>query len=105
MSKQKIREWLDKNGYIVQKDDDLIPDMIEQYTKDQSEWVSPSLIKLENPSLLLTESGQIVTGWLRQLDDDKYFCFGNEHASWDFEWNFDLGAVIGWLPLPPTQEA
>jgi hypothetical protein len=54
---------------------------------------------------VLTESGQIVTGWLRQLDDGRYFCFGNEFTSWDFEWNFDIGAVVGWKPLTPTEEA
>ena len=112
MSKQKIRELaLDKGFKLKEQPNgemDLNPyvyHFAEALIKDRRGWVSPSLIELEKPCLLLTESGQIATGWLRQLEDDRYFCVGNEFASWDFEWNFDLGSVIGWLPLPLTKEA
>ena len=55
----------------------------------------------EQRVLLMTESGEIVTGWLRKLDSDNwYYCFGNEFSAWDYEFNYDLGAVTHWMPLP-----
>lgn len=55
--------------------------------------------------LLKTESGQIVTGWLSKMrDDDIYYCLGNEYSAWDYEFNYDLGAVVGWLYLSEILE-
>ena len=68
-----------------------------------SEWISVEDEKpaLEKRVLLLTESMDVVTGWLRKMrKDDIYFCFGNEYISWDFEFNFDVGAVTHWMQLP-----
>lgn len=68
-----------------------------------SEWVSVDDEKpaLEKRVLLLTESMDVVTGWLRKMrKDDIYFCFGNEYIFWDFEFNFDVGAVTHWMQLP-----
>lgn len=57
--------------------------------------------KLEDPLILTMESGDVVTGWLRKIrDDDIYYCIGNEYAAWDFEFNYDLGAVTHWAKRP-----
>lgn len=68
-----------------------------------SEWISVFKEKPEINSklLLMTESGEIVTGWLKQLrDDDIYYCIGNEFCAWDYEFNYYLGAITHWMPLP-----
>lgn len=73
-----------------------------------SEWISVFKKKPypEERILLQTESGEIVTGWLRELTaDDIYYCFGNESAGWDFEFNFDLGSVTHWMPLPQPPQS
>lgn len=54
--------------------------------------------RLNECLLLKTESGDIVTGWLAKLsNDDFYYCFGNEYSSWDYEFNYDLGAVTHFM--------
>lgn len=71
-----------------------------------SNWISVEdrMPELEERVLLITQSGEIVTGWLRKLPQaDTYFCFGNVFAGWDYDFNYDLGAVTHWqiLPKPP----
>jgi hypothetical protein len=68
-----------------------------------SGWVS---VFKEKPSLgssvlLYLESGSIVTGWRAKIScDDFYYCIGNASTAWDYEFNFDAGAVTHWMPLP-----
>jgi len=96
MSKQNIREWLDKNGYIVQKDDDLIPDMIDQYTKDQSGWVSVDDRLPEDRQEVLVH----MANGAAQSDLDTHTC------KYFVKYGFERSRVTHWqpLPLPPMQE-
>lgn len=71
-----------------------------------SNWVNAFECKppTEQRVLLMTESGELVTGWLRKLDGDNwYYCFGNEFLSWDYEFNYDLGAVTHWKKVEPPK--
>jgi len=104
MSKQNIREWLDKNGYIVQKDDDLIPDMIDQYTKDQSGWVSVDDRLPEGFGWFL-----VVDDYLTEKHNVTMVFFEGNSGSWlpiDDREDTDSMRVTHWqpLPVPPTQE-
>ena len=103
MSKQKIREWLDKNGYIVQKDDDLIPDMIDQYTKDQSAWVND----LDELLMMFIADGYSASGKVSKKTAIKMMRFvGSRPKLQEMVNNSDKNGILSYKPsLPPAQEA
>lgn len=101
MIKEKIRQWFDDKRFPIKQDITL--NLIAECFNDLQGWVSVDNLKLETPCLLLTESGQVVTGWKRECEGGIYFCYGNEYASWDFEYNYDIGTATHFNPLPPTK--
>jgi len=99
MSKQKIREWLENNCNT-----ENIVDIIDQYTKDQSAWVSVDIDPKETCTAWYAKQGQIV-GLFR-----FYICPEYGNGQWiDCSDEEDVILKGGHYmiidePLPPTQE-
>lgn len=68
-----------------------------------SEWISvnDAMPEFEQMCLILTESGDIITGWRQNLKPgDVCWCFGHKCVSWDYEFNYDSGSVTHWMNIP-----
>ena len=99
MSKQKIREWLENNCNT-----ENIVDIIDQYTKDQSAWVSLEKKVPTHKEEVLFKVKYDGTIWMHRSGYAKHYDNG------DFlivipEFGTVRGReIFGWQPLPPTQE-
>jgi len=100
MSKQKIREWLVENYNKLA--DMETADIIDQYTKDQSAWVSVNdrLPEQHQNVISCGKDGRRFNSIFRSTNGGGYLfsCVLSVH---------DHDNVTHWqpLPLPPTQEA
>jgi len=115
MNKQKIREWL-KNNYELRGE--WIVDLIDEYTKEQSAWVSVNDRLPEgdyNHVLVACEGGYIGRSFYCTNKDflrssKSAGCYSRKAHSKNSGF-FDLSHHSGYkithwqpLPLPPTQE-
>lgn len=101
MSKQKIREWLEKHSYKMHENsylpsEDLL-NIIHQYTQDQSGWVS---VKEEGDPM----SGDYITYRPCAPTENRVATirYSSHTSNWSGQYK-----VTHYMekPLPPTEEA
>jgi len=106
MSKQKIREWLVDNTGCFYDDARVsmgeVVDIIHQYTKDQSAWVS----ELDELLMMFIADGYSASGKVSKKTAIKMMRFvGSRPKLQEMVNNSDKNGILSYKPsIPPTQE-
>jgi hypothetical protein len=109
MSKQKIREWLEENiGYFY--DDNRITmdetiDIIHQYTQGQSAWINLEEKVPPHKEKVLFKVKYDGSIWMYRSGYAKHYDNGDVLIVIPEFGTVRGREILGWIPLPPTQEA